>query len=518
MPKQCPTCQLTQPDDVVFCPADGARLIDAALPEADHARTFQATLHGVGGEQAAHLAAALQHAEDNPADATQAFDLSALAKVIQAAPPAVGPKTIPPIPKPIPRPSGASPVAAPPKTIPPIPKSALQSAAQPAQPVAAGIRPLPAAVRSSAVAPAPVASTTTLAQLLQKGPLPVNVAVGRVVDLAVLLGQARPTHAVTPAHVGYADAHGHGKPAWVASAQVDAVYAAQYLPPEPRAQWTAASDVYVLACVLFEAITGKPPFRGTTVDEIARKHTTAAAPAVRQIKQDADLPPGLELALQRGLKKRPGDRQATPAAFADAVGQAMREDDRSTTALDVSEAALLQHLLQGDAPPATSARPAAAAKPAKPAVQAIVPPAAPKPKTPATPEPAPEPPPPAKKTGLMVGLVVGAIAVLGGAAFVALHNSEQVAPPPPPSPDVQDAPDVQTAPDVQETPDVPAPDVQPDVPPDVPDVPEPEDKGKQRPVRKVEKPADKPVEKPAEKKPDEKPPEKKPPDNRPPVF
>ncbi len=526
MAKVCPKCHASQSDGVEFCPTDGSRL--QALPaqpsklpttgsEAD--RQFQSTLMGVGGDQAQKLAAALQSKDDNEADATMAFDVSALRQGAPALKPVDGFRPAPPPPPqktipPMQRPAGLAP-----KPVPVAPRPVSTAVPAPV-PHPAPARPAStAAPASAAVAPT---AATTLAKLIEtSGALPTNLAVGRVCDVAELLGRGRPATPVTPAHIGYGDTTGSGKPRWTEPAGLDPAYLAQYRPPDLDQGATAATDAYILACVLFEALTGKPPFRGKTVEEIARKQAMAAAPAVRQIKTDCDLPPSLEIELQRALKKRPGDRHPSLAAFADGIRNAVREDDRSTTALDVSEVAYLQELLQGGQAPAPQSK-APPRVPTAP-VKAVVPPAAaparaapaPAPVAPSAPAPAPAAP---NRTGLYIGVAIVVAAALGAGVFLATHGDKTEPPPavkapeppPPEQPDVVQTPDVQ--PDIQ--PDIPpdVPDVQPDVAPDIAlDIEKP--KVKQLPHKPDVKAPDVKVEPKIEPKQ-----EKKPDINRPPVF
>lgn len=495
MARVCPKCHESQPDAVEFCPTDGTRLSALApVPRqpADGDRQHVATMLGVGGDQGQRLAAALQAQQSDSEDATQAFDLSALRRSPPAPPAAAAAAAAPP-----PPPTRAGPVPAPPT-----------GTAQ-HKPVPAPARPASAAVPQPAAVP-PLA--TTLAKIIESsGVLPASVAVARVCDVAELVMRGRPTTPITPAHIGYGDTTGSGKPRWTERGVLDPGYLAQYRPPDLDHGATPATDVYILACLLFEALTGKAPFRGKTIEEITRKQAIAAAPAVRQVKTDCDLPPALEIELQRALKKRPGDRHASAAAFAEAIRNSVREDDRSTTALDVSEAAFLQQLLQGgqalaSAPAVahgTASGRVAAALPVKAIVRATEPAVR-------APAPAAAPPVAGQRTGLIAGLVVAAVVVVAGGVFLALRAGT---PPAVPAP-VKAAPPAvvppPAQPDVMQTPDVaaPAPDVAPDVPPPEPDVPADIEKAKVKPLVK------KPDVRPTEVRPDVK----KPDPNRPPVF
>jgi serine/threonine-protein kinase len=77
------------------------------------------------------------------------------------------------------------------------------------------------------------------------------------------------------------------------------------------------SDQYSLACVLFEMLTGHPPFVGGSPRAIMARHAIEPPPAIRTLRPNVPL--ALELALQRALAKDPGDRFATMTEFCDAL-------------------------------------------------------------------------------------------------------------------------------------------------------------------------------------------------------
>ena len=82
----------------------------------------------------------------------------------------------------------------------------------------------------------------------------------------------------------------------------------------------ARSDVYALACVLYEMLAGQPPFVASTAAELMRLHLTAEPRSVHEFR--ASLPPGLAVVLAKGLAKVPADRYASVAQFSEAVAMA----------------------------------------------------------------------------------------------------------------------------------------------------------------------------------------------------
>jgi DNA-binding beta-propeller fold protein YncE len=102
-----------------------------------------------------------------------------------------------------------------------------------------------------------------------------------------------------------------------AASSASVVGTAQYMSPE---QWRGdsigpAADVYSLGCVLYEAITGIPPFE----------------------REEADTPPqmphGVDAAIRRAVAKEPGERYATAGALIAAARAAAGSEVRPTAVL-----------------------------------------------------------------------------------------------------------------------------------------------------------------------------------------
>ncbi len=93
-----------------------------------------------------------------------------------------------------------------------------------------------------------------------------------------------------------------------------------YMSPEQamgEREITARSDVYALGCVLYEMLTGDPPFTGSTAQAIvARVVTETPRPMA---PQRHTIPPHVEAAVLTALEKLPADRFATAAEFAEAL-------------------------------------------------------------------------------------------------------------------------------------------------------------------------------------------------------
>jgi predicted ATPase/tRNA A-37 threonylcarbamoyl transferase component Bud32 len=82
----------------------------------------------------------------------------------------------------------------------------------------------------------------------------------------------------------------------------------------------ARSDLYALACVLYEALSGSPPFTGRTALAIIAGHVTDPVPSLAASRPG--MPAAVCAAVERGLAKAPDERFATLAEFRAALAGA----------------------------------------------------------------------------------------------------------------------------------------------------------------------------------------------------
>jgi serine/threonine protein kinase len=117
------------------------------------------------------------------------------------------------------------------------------------------------------------------------------------------------------------DRNGHAKvtdfgiatgPDWTRVTRAGSIIgSARYMSPEQirSKPVDARSDVYSLGVVMYEMLTGQPPFDGTNMPEIARMHLSSSPPPISGVR--ANLPAGLEKVIMRCLEKLPEDRFAS---------------------------------------------------------------------------------------------------------------------------------------------------------------------------------------------------------------
>lgn len=96
-----------------------------------------------------------------------------------------------------------------------------------------------------------------------------------------------------------------GTPGYIAPEQADG----------PAANLTAAADIYSLGAILFELLTGRPPFVGDNAFAVMKQSAEKAAPKLRDLAPKGDR--DLEIICARCLETEPDDRYQTAGELAD---------------------------------------------------------------------------------------------------------------------------------------------------------------------------------------------------------
>ncbi len=98
-----------------------------------------------------------------------------------------------------------------------------------------------------------------------------------------------------------------------------------YVSPEQASgekELDTRSDVYSLACVVYEMLSGRPPFEGPTTQAIVSRRFIAPPPPLREFAPEVS--PLLDRAVERAMALEPQRRPATAAEFSGTVSAAAR--------------------------------------------------------------------------------------------------------------------------------------------------------------------------------------------------
>ena len=164
----------------------------------------------------------------------------------------------------------------------------------------------------------------------------------------------------------------HGDPKLTATDQI--IGTPLYISPELARGVSVVdhrTDVYALGVILYEMLTGSPPFTGQNHFQLLYKHGNEAPDPPSQRSKKAKIPPHVEAAVLRAMQKDPADRFETMREFGDALRGPTVPQRAWTWGIPLLVAAVvagLAFLLWPTQTPVPVAEPPAPAAPASPAV------------------------------------------------------------------------------------------------------------------------------------------------------
>jgi serine/threonine-protein kinase len=171
-----------------------------------------------------------------------------------------------------------------------------------------------------------------------------------------------------------------------------------YMAPERfnTGESAPSSDIYALACVLYQCLTGELPFPGSTLEQVAVSHMVMPPP--RPSQERNTIPTAMDSVIATGLAKQTTDRYPTAVEMAAAARQAITEPTNWS-------------------PPPSPALTYPTPPPSH------LPPAAPPPWPPAQPWSPPPPPPKrsSRKPLILAGALLGVVVLIAGGVFAAIR-------------------------------------------------------------------------------------------------
>jgi len=93
------------------------------------------------------------------------------------------------------------------------------------------------------------------------------------------------------------------------------------------------ADLYSLSIMLYEMITGVPPFDADDVGTLLRMHVSTAVPRFSEVAPDVDVPEAVEALIRHGLEKNADNRIRSAKAYIDRIDAIVPPDSGGDSGL-----------------------------------------------------------------------------------------------------------------------------------------------------------------------------------------
>jgi len=93
------------------------------------------------------------------------------------------------------------------------------------------------------------------------------------------------------------------------------------------------ADLYALSVMLYEMITGLPPFDADEVGTLLRMHVSHEVPPFEEMAPGVEVPEGVEKLIRHGLAKRPDERVPSAKAYIQRIDEIIAEEQDSGSGL-----------------------------------------------------------------------------------------------------------------------------------------------------------------------------------------
>lgn len=105
-------------------------------------------------------------------------------------------------------------------------------------------------------------------------------------------------------------------------------------------------DIYALGATLYQLLTGKTPYSGTSATDVLKAHVMDPLPAIEDL--NPDVPPDICGLVERMLAKKPDDRYQSAAEVVEEIQRLQLGHGLGTTRLGGGETMLLRRYVGGD--------------------------------------------------------------------------------------------------------------------------------------------------------------------------